>query len=161
MVTELGLQIALFADEQRHHRVAVVAVDVEGLCHHRQQPAVEVLRPAVVVGGQTAGELFNIIGSTVPLATASEELMDGIIVLDVCRLHISPDVAHPTLPSFFHLLDDNTAHISVCERIPLLETQVVGTELRHLLHHIVAQLIAAREEVLDAAHDALLLVHLR
>ena len=87
--------------------------------------------------------------------------MDGVVVLDVRRLDIGADVVHPTLAALFHFLDDDTLQVSVCQRFPLFEAQVVGTEFRYLLHHVVAQLIATAQEIFNAAHDTLLLVHLR
>ena len=160
MVAELCLEIPLFASEQRHHRVAVVAVDVEGLRHHRQEPAVEIQGPAFVVRRQATGEILDIVRLPVPFSAGREKLMDGVVVADVGRLHVGADVTHPALPTLLHLFDDETAQVSVRQRFPLFEAQVVGTELRHLFHHVVTQLIATAQEVLDAAHDAFLLVHL-
>ena len=83
MVAELRLQITLFADEQRHHRVAVVAIDVQGLGYHRQEPAVEILWPTVVFGRQSAGEVLDIVLLAVPLPAACKELVDGVVVGDM------------------------------------------------------------------------------
>ena len=161
MVAELGLHVALLADEHRHHRVAEVAVEVQRLRHHRQEPAVEVLGPEGVVRWQTTGEVLDIVLLAVPRAAAGQELMDGVVVLDVRTLDIGADVVHPTLAALLHLFHDETLQLPVRQRLPLFEAQVVGTELGDALHHIVTQLVATGEEIFDAPHDALLLVHLR
>jgi len=83
MVAELGLQIALLADEQWHHRVAVVLVDVECLGNHREEPAVEILWPVFKVGGQATGEVLDVIALTIPMVAAGEELVDGVVISDV------------------------------------------------------------------------------
>ena len=161
MVAELRLQIALLSDEHRHHRVAVVLVDVEGLGHHCEEPAMEILGPVLIVGGQTAGEVFDVVLLSVPGAAGSKELVDGVVVLDVGRLYVSAYVVHPAFAALLHLLYDEALHLSVGQRFPLPEVQVVGAELRDALDRVVAQLVAALQEILDAPHDALFLVHLR
>ena len=87
--------------------------------------------------------------------------MYGIVVLDVCRLNISAHIVHPTLAALLHFIDDDTLQLTVREGFPRLESQVVTTELDNLLHHVEAQLIASRQELLDAPYDTLLFVHLR
>ena len=160
MVAELRLQIALLADEKRHHRVAVVLIEIERLRHHRQEPTVEILRPVCIVRREATGEILNVVVLAVPVATARQELVDGVVIPDVCRLDIGTDVVHPTLAALLHLLHDDALQLPVSQWLPLLEAQVVEAELGDTLHHIVAQFVASREEVLDASHNALLLVHL-
>ena len=79
----------------------------------------------------------------------------------VRTLDVGTHVAHPALPTFLHLLHDDALQLSVCQRLPRLEPQVVGSEFRHLLHCVIAHFITAQEKFLDTSHDALLLVHLR
>ena len=87
--------------------------------------------------------------------------MDGVVVLDVGRLDVGAQVVHPALAALLHFLHDDGLQLAVGQRAPFPEAQVVRPELRHLLDGVEAQLVAPREEVLDAAHDAFLLVHLR
>ena len=161
MVAELRLHISLFANEQGHHRVTVVLVEVQCLGHHSQEPAVEVFGPQLVVGGQAACKVLDVVVLLVPFSTTRQEFVDGVVVLDVSRLYIGADVVHPTLSALLHLFHHQTLQVSVGEWLPRTEAQVVGTELRNTFHYVVSELIAARQEVLDAAHDAFLFVHLR
>ena len=121
----------------------------------------EVFGPELIVGGQTAGEVLDIVGLAVPVATAGQEFVYGVVLPDVCTLYIDADVVHPTLAALLHLLDDDAFQLTVGQRLPLSEGQVVGSEFRQLFHHIIAKLVAATEEVLYGPDDALLFVHLR
>ena len=121
----------------------------------------KVLRPLLVVGRQTSGEVLDIVLLAVPVTTACQKLMNRIIVFDMCRLDIDADIVHPAFAALLHLLHDYRLQLAVGQWLPWLECQVVGTVFRHLLHHIVAQLVAAGKKVLDEADDAFLLVHLR
>ena len=161
VLTEVRLLDTLSANEHGYHRVAVVAIDVERLRHHRQEPAMEVFGPLLVVGGQTTGEVLDIVRLAVPLATTCQEFVDRIVVVDVGRLDIDADVVHPALATLLHLFHDNRFQLTISEGFPRFKGEVVWTEFCDLLHHIVAQLIATGEKILDETDDALLLVHLR
>ena len=67
----------------------------------------EVFGPLLVVGGQTTGEVLDIVRLAVPLATTCQEFVDRIVVVDVGRLDIDADVVHPALATLLHLLYDN------------------------------------------------------
>ena len=121
----------------------------------------EIFGPVGVVSRQTAGKVLDIVVLAVPVATAGKKFVDGIVLWYVRTLDVGTHVAHPTLPTFLHLLHDDALQLPVCQRLPRLEAQVVGSEFRHLLHCVIAHLITAQEKFLDTAHDALLLVHLR
>ena len=87
--------------------------------------------------------------------------MHGVVVRDVGRLQIDADVVHPALAALLHLLHDDGFHLAVGQWLPLLEAQVVRSELGDLLHRVEAQLVATGEEVFDEPDDAFFLVHLR
>ena len=149
------------ADEHGHHGVAEVARKVECLSHHSQEPAVEIVRPTVVIGGQPPGKVLDVIMLPVPFTHTMEELQHRIIVGHMGRLNIGADIVHPTLSALLHLFHHDGTQLAVIERLPFTETQVVRTEFHHLFHHVIAQLIAPLEKVFYRAHDAFLLVHLR
>ena len=121
----------------------------------------EVLGPERVIGRQATGKILDIVPFAVPLATACEELQHRVVVLHVRTLDIDADIVHPTLAALLHLLYHDALQLTVCQGLPLTETQVVRPIFRHLLHHVVTQLITTLEEVLNETDDALLLVHLR
>ena len=87
--------------------------------------------------------------------------MDGVVTWNERRAHIQLYVNHPPMATLQHLLEGDALQVAVGQWLPRSELLVVGAELRHLFHHIVAQLVAAFEEVTDGAGDALLLIHLR
>ena len=120
----------------------------------------EIGGPLVVIGGQPSGEVLDVVVLSVPFAASGQKFVNGVVVLDVCRFDIGADVVHPALSAFLHLFHHDASQLAVGQWLPGLEAQVVRSELRDALHHIIPQLVATRQEVLNASHDALLLVHL-
>ena len=81
---ESALVEALFGDEERSHRVAVLAMRVSTpLVHHAEKPRVKPVCPVWIVGGNGAGQGTDVV-LAVPLVVAQIEILFyRIVILDV------------------------------------------------------------------------------
>ena len=153
---------ALTSDEHRDDGIAEVAAAAHPLGHHRQEPAVEVLLPVAVVGGHAPCQLADIVVlRVVVLRGGEEELVYGVIGIHQRRLHVGLDVYRPPVAALHHLLEGNALQLAFRQRFPGPVLPVPRPELLQTLHLVVAQFVAALEEVLDETGYALLVVHLR
>ena len=116
---------ALPADEHRHEAVAVVTAALLPLGHHGEEPAVEHVGPATVVGGYAAGKLADVVGLSVPGKAAAEVVGDGVVVGRQRGADIEFHIYRPCHADLQHLLEGDAAQLPVGQLLPTANSSFV------------------------------------
>ena len=127
---------ALTTDEQGYQGIAVVTAALLPLCHHAQQPAVEVQRPFAERSGHTPRQSTDMVGLTVPPCAMAEEVADGVVVGNHRRADIQFHVDSPCHAYFPHLFKGDASQLPppfaqnpprFAQNLPTFRENAVGT----------------------------------